>query len=222
MADITGGETFVDGQAFNAARANNHVNGAVIQPAFISAKASITPVGGDWVLVLQDSSSLLKKSTITSLPVVTSVALTMPSGFTVSGSPITSNGTLAVTLSDQTTNKHLASPADGSSGAPTFRTRDPRDSRFVAVNIAAQDVDWNLGNVFWKNITTPTGFTFSNTADGAEIMVRISHAGNAATWPAGIFWENGTPPSPTTGITLFRFLKIVGTIYGWVEASNMS
>lgn len=51
---------------------------------------------------------------------VTSVALTTPSYFSVSGSPITSSGTLAITGASQTANKFLASP-NGSSGAMTPR-----------------------------------------------------------------------------------------------------
>ena len=51
---------------------------------------------------------------------VTSVALTMPSGFTVGGSPITSSGTLAVTMASQTQRLFFATPS-GASGAATFR-----------------------------------------------------------------------------------------------------
>jgi hypothetical protein len=51
---------------------------------------------------------------------VTSVALTTPSFLTVAGSPITTSGTLAVTLASQAQNTVFASPASGA-GAPTFR-----------------------------------------------------------------------------------------------------
>ena len=51
---------------------------------------------------------------------VSSVAMTVPSIMAVSGSPITSSGTLAVSLATQTTNKVFASP-NGSTGTPTFR-----------------------------------------------------------------------------------------------------
>lgn len=53
---------------------------------------------------------------------VTSVALTVPSFLFVAGSPITESGTLAVTLVNQSGNVIFASPANGSSGVPTFRT----------------------------------------------------------------------------------------------------
>jgi hypothetical protein len=51
---------------------------------------------------------------------VTSVALTLPNIFTVSGSPITSSGTLSATLASQTAATVFAAPA-GAAGAPTFR-----------------------------------------------------------------------------------------------------
>lgn len=53
---------------------------------------------------------------------VTSVGMTVPSGFSVSGSPITSSGTLAVTFATgQTANSFLATP-NGSTGALSIRT----------------------------------------------------------------------------------------------------
>jgi len=51
---------------------------------------------------------------------VTSVALALPSLFTVSGSPVTSSGTLTGTLASQTANTVLAAP-NGSAGVPGFR-----------------------------------------------------------------------------------------------------
>lgn len=52
---------------------------------------------------------------------VTSVALSLPSIFTVSGSPVTSTGTLAATLNTQTAKTFFAGPATGSAASPTFR-----------------------------------------------------------------------------------------------------
>lgn len=51
---------------------------------------------------------------------VTSVGLSLPSIFTVSGSPVTVTGTLSATLASQTANTVFAAP-NGSAGAPTFR-----------------------------------------------------------------------------------------------------
>lgn len=52
---------------------------------------------------------------------VTSVALSLPSIFSVSGSPVTTTGTLSATLASQTANAIFAAP-NGSAGAPTFRS----------------------------------------------------------------------------------------------------
>ncbi|MBK8910776.1 MAG: hypothetical protein IPM61_05540 [Chlorobi bacterium] len=51
---------------------------------------------------------------------VTSVGLAMPSIFGVSGSPVTTNGTLTATLASQTQNTVFAAP-NGANGTPSFR-----------------------------------------------------------------------------------------------------
>lgn len=58
---------------------------------------------------------------------VTSVTLTMPSFLTVAGSPITTSGTLAVTLATQAANTALLGPTSGSAAAPAFRALVPAD-----------------------------------------------------------------------------------------------
>lgn len=58
---------------------------------------------------------------IPALPYVTSVAVSVPSRQTVSGSPITSSGTLAISDNPQNANLVFAGPASGSAAAPTFR-----------------------------------------------------------------------------------------------------
>jgi len=51
---------------------------------------------------------------------VTSVGLSLPAIFTVSGSPVTTTGTLTAVLASQTANYFFAAP-DGLAGTPTFR-----------------------------------------------------------------------------------------------------
>jgi hypothetical protein len=51
---------------------------------------------------------------------VTSVGLSLPAEFSVSGSPVTTTGTLTATWANETTNKVLAAP-NGSTGTPSFR-----------------------------------------------------------------------------------------------------
>jgi hypothetical protein len=52
---------------------------------------------------------------------VTSVALTMPAEFTVTGSPITLSGTFGVTKANEAQNSVFAGPSTGGAGTPTFR-----------------------------------------------------------------------------------------------------
>jgi len=52
---------------------------------------------------------------------VTSVGLALPDIFTVSGSPVTTSGTLTGTLATQTANTIFAGPTTGSAAAPAFR-----------------------------------------------------------------------------------------------------
>jgi hypothetical protein len=53
---------------------------------------------------------------------ISSITLTVPSILTVGGSPLTANGTLALTLATQAANKIWAGPTTGSAAAPTFRS----------------------------------------------------------------------------------------------------
>lgn len=58
---------------------------------------------------------------------VTSVGLSMPSDFSVAGSPITSTGTLAVTATNQSANVVKAGPSSGAAAAPSYRALVPAD-----------------------------------------------------------------------------------------------
>mgnify|MGYP000285286688 CR=1 FL=1 len=78
---------------------------------------------------------------------VTSVGLSLPAIFTVSGSPVTTTGTLSATLANQTTNLVFASP-NGSTGAPTFR------------GLAYADLPIKL---YVENPSTPTAPTAAGT-----------------------------------------------------------
>jgi hypothetical protein len=82
---------------------------------------------------------------------VLSVGLSMPSIFTVSGSPITTTGTLSATLNSQSANLVLASP-NGSSGTPTFRS-------LVAADIPS--LPYGTGTVTTVSVVTAHGLSGS-------------------------------------------------------------
>jgi hypothetical protein len=71
----------------------------------------------------QPSFRSLVAADIPALPYVTSVSLTVPTSIlSVSGSPITSSGTLAISLATQSANQVFAGPASGGAVTPTFRS----------------------------------------------------------------------------------------------------
>lgn len=111
---------------------------------------------------------------------VTSVALTVPTFLSVSGSPITTAGTLAVTLVNQNANIVFAGPATGSAAAPTFRALVPAD-----LPVATSST---LGIVEPDNSTI--------TISGGVLTATNTHAGTvtsvALTMPT-IFSVSGSP-----------------------------
>lgn len=58
---------------------------------------------------------------------VTSVAATVPSEITLTGSPITTSGTLALSWTNQSANTFFAGPTSGGAATPTFRTQVAED-----------------------------------------------------------------------------------------------
>ena len=69
----------------------------------------------------------LTTADIPALSYVTSVGLALPSIMTVSGSPVTSSGTLTGALTTQAVNTVFAGPSSGAAAAPTFRALTTAD-----------------------------------------------------------------------------------------------
>jgi hypothetical protein len=100
---------------------------------------------------------------------VTSVAMTVPTFLSVSGGPVTASGTLAVSLANQTGNVVFASPVDGSSAAPTFRS------------LAAADIpNLSAAKITSGTLAVAQGGTGAGTLSGYGILT-MNSAGNAVT-----------------------------------------
>ena len=83
------------------------------------------PPGQDSILVTRVCGVEVSRDTIASgggSGTVTSVGLTLPSQFAVTGSPVTTSGTLTGSWNPQTANTVLAGPSSGGAAAPTFRS----------------------------------------------------------------------------------------------------
>ncbi len=102
-------------------------------PATVTTPVTFTLPNGDGSsgqALTTNGSAVLAWTSLTS-GTVTSVGLSLPSFITVSGSPVTSSGTLTGTLASQTANTFFAAP-NGSSGSPTFRAIASADINTIA------------------------------------------------------------------------------------------
>ena len=162
---------------------------------------------------------------------VSSVALSLPSIFTVSGSPVTSAGTLSATLANEATNTVFAGPSSGSSGVPTFRALvnadlpslaassllgNPTGSSStpsaitlgygLAFNGSSLAISTFPGNV-WTSATSTVGNQWSAVTYGNGMFVALNNNGTSSnevmTSPDGVNWLPQSIPAVNTwtGIT---------------------
>ena len=83
-------------------------------------------------------------ATVSGTGTVTSVGLSMPSMFNVTGSPVTISGTLTADLANQTANTVFAGPTSGSATAPTFRALVNAD---VPATLTGKTIDGSLNTL---------------------------------------------------------------------------
>lgn len=108
---------------------------------------------------------------------VTSVGLSLPNIFTVSGSPVTTSGTLTGTLASQSQNLVFASP-NGSSGTPSFRALVAADlpgtvpTPISSLTAATGTNTLDIGDYpqIWtaNTLGANTGFKISSTSTAAN------------------------------------------------------
>jgi hypothetical protein len=131
---------------------------------------------------------------------VTSVDLSMPAEFSVSGNPITGAGTLTVTKATESANKVFAGPTTGSPAAPTFRLLVAADIPNIAESQVTNLVT-DLGNLTpqSRNINTTSPLAGGGALSGDLTLslgtVGFANGGNGAstTWTAGsMLYSTGT------------------------------
>lgn len=162
---------------------NGLVNGAYAD----TASANATPIRlapgaqirvGD-KLYLRNSSATAWIEVGSGTGSVTSVGLTMPSIMSVSGSPVTGSGTLAVSLATQSANTVFAGPTTGGAAIPTFRA------------LVSSDVP-SLSSLYWPKIGA-SGYTvstsFVGTLDSNFLAFKVNN------FPAGMISRYGRTSS---------------------------
>jgi len=139
---------------------------------------------------------------------VTSVAITVPSDQTVSGSPVTSTGTLAITDNTQSANTVKAGPATGSPATPTYRA-------LVAADIPAIPESGVTNLVTDLAAKVPTSRTISTTAPltgGGDLSANRTLDISDFVGDSGSGGVRGTVPAPGAGdAAAGKYLKADGT-----------
>jgi hypothetical protein len=152
---------------------------------------------------------------------VTSVDLSLPSLFTVTGTPVTTSGTLSATLATQAAGVVLAGPVSGAAAAPTFRALTAGDvnlgtastPQFAALGLGvapASGFELTLGGSTIQLVSTVTisGSTYTLDVTAAnEFVTAAAIAGattinlsNLASLPAGYRWRGVFSFAYTSGV----------------------
>ncbi len=159
---------------------------------------------------------------------VTSVAMTVPSIMAISGSPITTSGTLAITLQTETANLFFAGPTTGSAAVPTFRAlvqADITNGIITTASIATNTIlfaniqqiathtllgNSTAGTANAQEITLGAGLSFSGTTlVGQTGTVTSVVAGTGLT--GGTITTTGTIALSATGLTITQHAGAIGT-----------
>ena len=138
----------------------------------------------------------LTTADIPALSYVTSVALALPSIMTVSGSPVTTSGTLTGALTTQAVNSIFAGPSSGAAAAPTFRALTTADIPALA---------YGTGTVTSVSVVSANGLA------GTVATATTTPAITLSTSITGILKGNGTAISAAVANTDYVPLSTVIT-----------
>lgn len=119
--NVTASGTFTASNFTGSSSGTNTGDQTVFHASGASHSAGIVPDPGSTA----GTTKFLREDATWAVPsggsgTVTSVGLSLPAIFSVSGSPVTTSGTLTATLASQTANYFFAAP-NGTSGTPSFR-----------------------------------------------------------------------------------------------------
>jgi hypothetical protein len=157
-----------------------------------------TPATGDNSTKLATTAFVKAQGYSTTTGTVTSIGLSLPSSIlTVSGSPVTSSGTLTGALATQTAHQVWAGPTSGAAAMPTFRL-------LVAADIPDLSATYLTGNqtITLSGDATGSGATsIAVTVDalqGNAVSTASPSNGQVLTWVSST--SKWTPQTPSGGV----------------------
>lgn len=241
--------TFIDGSTVIRASWLNDVNATVYNGTFPNNSITFsTAVWGGYSITAPAGSTttFLRNDGTWATPAgggggsLSSVGLTMPTGFSVANSPLTANGTLAVTWSGQvpvanlgtgtpTTNTFLRGDGSWSNAFPTS------NASFYGVGIGIGTGTFGGGAVYGIGTANPTiGFQNTNTGtantvylSGATLVPGVTNSislgSSTYQWSTlgvtgSFYWSNATITAPNTSSgDITKFLNQQGN---WVVPSG--
>ena len=163
----------------------------------------LAPGTSGYLLTAQGAGADPVWASISGTGTVTSVAMTVPSILSVSGSPVTISGTLAVSLATQAANRVFAGPATGGDATPTFRALEAADIPAASLQLTVGGTTVSSGTngrILYDNNGTLAQYALSGT--GQVVMTSGATLGSP-TLTAPVL---GTPASGTltncTGLPL--------------------
>lgn len=147
---------------------------------------------------------------------VTSVGLSLPSIFTITGSPVTTSGTLTGTFNTQTANTIFSGPSSGGAATPTFRA------------LVTADLPAGTGTVTSVALTVPSDLSVSGspiTTSGTLAVTRLTQLQNlflaSADGSIGVPTYRSIVNGDLTGITTLPSLSLPATqLTGTLQAAQ--
>lgn len=217
MAQLSRGQTFVDGGTGNASMLHSLVDNGTLRPGAILDQAASPPADTDVIMFLQASSGSLKRGTLTQVHAL------IPANAANNVASLRRLGTAA----------NMAAPGDDArfparltgirmaNGSRPDTEATPGDTAFPPVNLttAGTVIDWDAGNIFYDTISSNKAYTFTNQGSGRRILVMIKTQGHTPTFPALLGDDLSLPGGSVARYIIELFSTPLG-VSGYIVSSQ--